>query len=305
MKIVDKTPFYKDGELSLMDRGKAIMQFGIGWFKEIDAQKTVIAVMERLLDKNYTILRNVTPPGLDTTIPIILIGQTGVYVMCVTSLTGMYRAKGDQWGTISGNEFKPGKPNLLTRTERMARAVQMFLQRQGYADLPSVEAILLCSDPSIHVDSLRPIVRIVMRDALERFTVSITQARVVLSPESVYDVVNCILNPSASPTPPASPEGSAVEAVVPSEKQEEDPYASTYALLGSQPAPVTTEEAIPPARFTQAPPIRSRPIGQRVRPRKRGLTGKQWTLLIGMFAIWCLLAGAAAIFLVFYSNLLH
>ena len=298
MKIVDKTPFYKDGELSLVDRGKAIMQFGIGWFKEIDAQKTVIAVMDRILDKNYTILRNVTPPGLDATIPIVLVGPTGVYVMCVTPLTGMYRVKGDQWGTISGNAFKPAKPNLLTRTERMARVVQTFLQRQGYADLPGVEAILLCSDPSINVDSLRPIVRIVMRDALERFTVSVTQARIVLSSEGVYDVINRLLNP------PAPPEGSTAEAAAPSVKQEEDPYAATYALLGSQPAPITTEDSIPPARSTQTPPVRNRQIGQRVRPRKRGLTSKQWTLLIGMFIIWCLLAGAAAIFLVLNSNLL-
>ena len=34
--------------------------------------------------------------------------------------------------------------------------------------LLGVEAVLLCSNPSTHIDSQRPIVRVVMRDALER-----------------------------------------------------------------------------------------------------------------------------------------
>jgi hypothetical protein len=52
MKIIDQTPFYKEnGELSIVDRGKAIMQFGFGWFKEIEAQKAIIAVFDKILEK--------------------------------------------------------------------------------------------------------------------------------------------------------------------------------------------------------------------------------------------------------------
>ncbi len=139
MKIIDQTPFYNNetGEISFLDRGKAIMKFGTGWIKEVEAQKEVIAVLGKVLDKNYTLLRNVTPPGLEASFPFILVGPTGVFVMYVTPLTGMFRAKGDQWGTISGNTFKNEKPNLLTRTERMARAIQVFLQRQGYSEITS------------------------------------------------------------------------------------------------------------------------------------------------------------------------
>ncbi len=161
-------------------------------------------MLGKALDKNYTLLCNVIPPGLDARIPLILVGPTGVYVMCVTPLIGMFRARGDQWGTISGNAFRPEKPNLLTRTERMARAIQVYLQRQGYSDLNGVEAVLLCSDPATHVDSMRPIIRVVMRDALERFAVSMAQGRIVMNPESAYDVVNRLLNP---PVPaPANPD---------------------------------------------------------------------------------------------------
>jgi len=48
MKIVDQTPFYKEnGELSILDRARAILQFGPGWFKAIEAQKSVIAVLKK------------------------------------------------------------------------------------------------------------------------------------------------------------------------------------------------------------------------------------------------------------------
>ena len=296
MKIIDQTPFYKEnGELSLVDRGKAILQFGLGWFKEIEAQKSVIAVLDKVLDKSYTLLRNVIPPGLDARIPFILVGPTGVYVMYVTPLVGLFRAKGDQWGTISGNAFKPERPNLLIRTERMARAVQVFLQRQGFAELSSVEAVLLCADPSFSVDSLRPIIRVVMRDALEFFAASIAQARRVFSPETVHNVVSRILNPLAS-APPKTAETAAT--VAPATEQEDASYIPAFALPGSEAAPASAETLVPPSWFAQpatAPAANPQPT-PRAQWRKR-LTGKQWAFLIGMFAIWCLIV-AVFIFLV-------
>jgi len=203
MKIIDQTPFFnhETGAISLVDRGKAMMKYGAAWLNEVEAQKAILSTLENVLDRNFTLLRNITPPGLDIIIPFVLVGPTGVYVIYVTHLIGEYRAKGDQWGTISGSSFKPVKPNLLTRTDMMARAVQVFLQRNKYADLAIVEAVLLCADPSAHVDSLRPIVRVVMRDALERFAVSVSQAHVALSPEAVHDIAARL---SAQPKPVAA-----------------------------------------------------------------------------------------------------
>jgi hypothetical protein len=296
MKIIDQTPFYKEnGELSLFDRGKAIIQFGLGWFKEIEAQKSVIAVLDKILDKNYTLLRNVIPPGLDARIPFILVGPTGVFVMYVTPLVGLFRAKGDQWGTISGNAFKPERPNLLIRTERMARAIQVFLQRQGFTELSSVEAVLLCADPSFNVDSLHPIIRVVMRDALEYFAVSITQASRVFSPETIHNVVSRILNPLAS-APPKTAETAATAA--PATGQEDASYIPAFALPGSKAAPASAETPVPPSWFAQ--PVTAPAANPQSTPRaqwRKRLTGKQWAFLIGMFAIWCLIV-AVFIFLV-------
>lgn len=285
MKIIDQTPFFNNetGEISLLDRGKAMMKYGASWIKEVEGQKQVITVLGKVLDRNYTLLRNVTPPVLEASFPFILVGPAGVFVMYVTPLTGMFRAKGDQWGTITGNTFKNEKPNLLTRTERMARAIQVFLQRQDYSAITSVDAILLCSDPSVHVDSIRPIIRVVMRDALERFAISIMQARVVLSPESVQDVIERILNPP-KPAPPQPAETLAVAGPETlASAQAEDPYVPAFALPESQ-APAWSNEPAPlPIAGTQA---RSQV------PRRKGLNKKQWAFLIVMLVIWCLLITA-------------
>jgi hypothetical protein len=322
MKIIDKTPLYNEkGQLSLIDRGKAILEYGTTWMKEIEAQRAILPVFEKALDKNYTLLRNVTLPELDMSIPFILAGPTGVYVMYVTHLTGMFRAKGDTWGTIIGNTYKEEKPNLLVRTDRMARAVQVYLQRQGFDMMLSVEAILLCADPSVHVDSLRPIIRVVMRDALERLAVSISQARAVLSPDAVQKVIDGILNPprpeeAAPAVPPPAKAVQAEEQPLPvgedslSRLQPEPPAANPFTgapQSGTENLPdwlTNLEAEVPEEAGGAAVPFQpilpsdaGGPAGFNSEPaaaaRKRGtVSRKQWIFLIGMFLFWlCLAAG--------------
>jgi hypothetical protein len=287
MKIIDQTPYFnhETGEISMLDRGRAIMEYGTGWIKEVEGQKQVIAVLGNILDKNYTLLRNITPAGLGASFPFILIGPAGVFVMYVTSMAGMFRAKGDQWGTISGNTFKNERPNLLTRTERMARAIQVFLQRQGYSTLTSVDAILLCSDPSFNVDSIRPIIRVVMRDALERFAISLTQARIVLNNEAVHDIVQRILNPP-KPVPPQPLE--ILAATSP-----EDP-TSTLGEDTNVPASASPDSQAP-LWSNEPPPL---PIGEMQNRPRNALNKKQWVFLIIMFVVWCVLI-SVFLFLVF------
>jgi len=283
MKIVDQTPFYKEnGEMSLIDRGKAIMQFGSGWFKEIEAQRLVAAVLKKNLDKNFTLLINIIPPGLEARIPMILVGPTGVYVMSVTPKIGMFRARGDQWGTVSGSSLRPETPNLLTLTDKMARAVQLYLQRQNNTNLTNVEAVLLCSDPATTVDSMRPIIRVIMRDSLERFAISIAQARIILTPEAAFDIVNRLRNPP--PPPPSRPEETEAQAAaVEAPKQPEESNIPAFALPKDTAAAPATP-ALFPSISSEAAPTTT------VRPRRRAaLSSKQILMLVGMAIIWCII----------------
>ena len=297
MNIIDQTPYFnkETGEISLIDRGKAIMNFGADWIKEVEAQKQVMAILAKVLDRNYTLLRNVIPAGVGANFPFILVGPTGVIVMVATPLTGMFRAKGDQWGTVIGNNFKVEKNNLLKRTERMARAIQVYLQRQGASSITTVEAVLLCVDPACYVDSIRPIIRVVMRDALERFAISLTQARQVLNSSSVQQMIDWILNtPKPVATQPAQADtplnvpGAFIPAFVdePQIPESVPPELPPTAPVGEA-APLPVAAPLLSVAPESAPPV----IAQRTS------NGKRWVLVIGMVVIWLLLI-AVFLFLV-------
>jgi len=278
MKIIDQTPYLdkETSKIKFVDRGMALLKYGAGWFREIQAQSHIIFVMDKLLDKNFTLLRNVTPPALGVNFPLILVGPTGVFVMYVTPLTGTYRAKGDQWGTISGNNFKDEKPNLLIRTERMARALQVFLQGQGQTELTSVEPVLLCSDPAFNVDSLRPIIRIVMRDALERFIISLTQTKVVFSLDAVQRTIDHILNPLKPTQPQPVDDEPGMNNTEQGEKSNELPVAAIQ-----PPPPVSDAEPTP---LPLPKPRRNSPFQS-----MKVINKRQWIFLIIMFVIWLLI----------------
>ncbi len=263
MKLIDHTPFFKDGQISATDRLKAIWKYGVSWVKEVEAQQVVIEALEKGLARGYTLLRNVTLPGLDIEIPLILIGPTGIYVLYVTPLRGTYRARGEEWGPIEGESFRPARVNLLRRVARLGRAVQVYLQKQGLTDLPPVEAVLLCADHGLIIESVRPIVRVVQRDALERFAISISQARVVLGADRIQHIINRILNPL--PPQAQRPQRQAPSAgPSPSPAQEAEPYVPPFALppelqarveaKSSSSAHRETPATFPPDRFPEQPP---------------------------------------------------
>jgi len=215
MKIIDKTPFLTEkGEISLLDRIRGTLQYGFSWYPELQAQQAVIARLEKPLEKNYILIRNHMLGTTGIVIPMILVGPTGLYVLYTTHLRGVYRAKGDSWGTVDGTRFQPASINLLARVSRLGRALQANLKRQGYEAAIKVEVVLLAANPGMHIEAVRPVIRVVMSDALERFAVSIAQAEQVFSPETVHELVDHILHPRA-PKPAQTAETPAPEPVKP------------------------------------------------------------------------------------------
>lgn len=289
MRIIDKTPYqFESGKINLFDQLKATLKYGADWLEEIKSQKTVIAHLENALDNSYTLLRNVTLAGLGVTIPLILVGPSGIYVMYTTALQGMYRAKGDAWGTLEGYNFIPASINLLTRTAQMGRAVQVFLERQGYPSTTPIEAVLLATEPGLHVDSIRPIVRVVLSDALERFAASITQAHVVFSAEAVDDILNRITNSPpvlcAAPTRQEPHEPQAAQSEASSAKNEyAQPLSWEADTLGLDSTQDSMDGQAPAAGGLLLPELETPAPGQpgaAARSKKLPFSGKQWSFLI-------------------------
>lgn len=196
MKIIDKTPLLNEkGELGIVQRAQGMMEFGLNWPKELQAQKAIITYFDRQLEKGYTLIRNYTLGQSGIMVPIILLGPTGVYVIHITYLRGRYEARGDAWNVEAGEGYKPAPVNLIQRTIRMANAVRAFIERQGIKVPVTIEPVLIAGDPGLHIESVRPAIKVMMIDGIKSFVANLAGGRPVLSTETVFELTERLLNP--------------------------------------------------------------------------------------------------------------
>jgi len=235
MKIIDKTPLQdENGKIGFLQRIQGTLQFGLNWYPELEGQKRVISYLERNLKKGYTLIRNYTLGASEIVVPIILIGPAGIFVLQVTTLRGDYQAKGDAWETMQNGRFTPAGINLLTRTQRLARALQVFIERQGLQLPVKIEPVVLAADPGLQVESVRPLVRVVMSDAVDRWAASIAQSPPLMTVEAAHQITERILKPQPARSQEASiiPPGPELG---PDEQDEDDQYQSrAFAIFNSE-----------------------------------------------------------------------
>jgi hypothetical protein len=315
MKIIDKTPLVNEkGELSPLQNIQGRLQYGFSWPNELEAQKAIIAFFDRQLEKGHTLIRNMTLGASGITVPIILLGPTGIYVIHVTYLRGRYEAKGNTWNEESGNGYKPASVNLIQRTARMANAVKVFIERQGVKLPVDPEPILIAGNPGLHIESVRPAIKVMMIDGIKSFAAGLATGRPVMSVDAVHDFADRIVNPrppkkETKEAPAAPPEPvtslSSEEKTVPplqsrareifkasEEAKPFDPTDLDFAMLDEEPvkAPVSVRETSP------AQPL-PRPTTQRKGKRIFGMTIPQLILVVALaFIFLCLLGTFAALY---------
>ncbi len=318
MKVIDKTPLQNEkGEMSLVQRVQGTLEHGFQWYPELEAQKTVMVQLERVLEKGFTLIRNVTLGRSSITEPLILVGQPGVYVLFVTPLSGLYEAKGEEWNQIKSGHPYPAEPNLMLRVERLARALQVFLQRQGITLPGTVEPVLVASSPAMHIDSVRPMVRVVLSDAVRQFAASLLQARPILRPDQVVEISDHIITPKPKPISLQAEEPQTNEYYLPpglrdeQAQQEQQPEQPSEAPSRARAIFHAAEEAKP---FDPADPefafdenaenaegdvpkdLKETSPSQQLKPQvaRRAFSRRQWLLLGGMLLLeCCVLAGFA------------
>ncbi len=196
MKIIDKTPLLDEkGELGVMQRLQGMLKFGFNWPNELQAQKAIINFFDRQLERGYTLIRNMTLGQSGIMIPMILLGPAGIFAINVTHLRGRYEAKGGSWSEQSGDGYKPASINLIQITSRMARALAVFIERQGVKLPVNIEPVLIAADPGLHIDSVGSSVRVMMIDGIKPFVSSLATGRPVISAEAVHEFTERILNP--------------------------------------------------------------------------------------------------------------
>ena len=199
MKIIDQTPLLDaNGRLSLFNSIQGMLKYGFSWPANLEAQEKVIAQMNKVIEKGHTLFRNQQLGASEIVVPLIIIGTSGIYAMEATPLKGLYQARGEEWGTIMNGRFQPASINILSRTARLARILQIFFERQGLKLSVPVEPVLLAADPGLHIESVRPVVRPVMSDAIDRFAAGLLTARPVYNTQEVSEFVERLQNPRSS-----------------------------------------------------------------------------------------------------------
>ena len=280
MRIIDKTPLIEeDGSISSINRIRGTIQYGFSWYPDLEAQQKAISILGKHLGKKFTLIRNLTLGKSKITVPLILIGPSGVQIIFVTHLDGTYRAKNDSWGTIANGKFKESAINLLKRTAQLGKAVQVYLERKDFNLPGDVEPILLSVNPGLHVESVRPIVRTVMSDAAERFAATLAQKPPAISVELIHQMAEELVNPSKAKAPTPEAQADDVEEAAPQQFAPEQNISSPEDMgdIG-----FAFEDEAP----AQAPPPAPKPRQAARRPAKKtsqndyfGMTGKQIAII--------------------------
>ncbi len=169
MKHIDKTPFRSEsGEINIINRVRGMLKYGMTWYDRVKAQDAVAEILGRQLGGQFVLLQNIVLPGAEIDLPLVLIGPPGVYLINALHERGVYLARDDEWGTLTGETFVPARINQVKRAMTMAKVLQVYLDRMGYKGF-LVEPVVMSPDPKLHIDSTRPAVRVVMSDAIDRF----------------------------------------------------------------------------------------------------------------------------------------
>lgn len=296
MKIIDKTPLQDEkGEISIIARVQGTLKFGLSWYSELEAQKIVIALLDRTLEKGYVLIRNFTLPGSDIVIPIILIGPAGVQVISITQTKGIFEAKGDQWNILDSNgRSQPASINLIGRVSQYARALQKYLNFQKIDYPGQIEPVLISTNPGAHIESMRPVARVVQSDAIKQFAASLSQARPVLRADQVYQLADRIIDPRSSEAKnleaPVQPQAAL------SDDMTHPPVSRAQAIFNSEQTPFNPDDlgfafeedkqsTIPPHLRESSPAV---PLPAKPEKRKiLGMTIPQFALLAVMLIVEC------------------
>lgn len=206
MRYRDYSPIPEKGsQLSFPDRLQGMLKYGLSWPKEMQSQRVVVDYLKRGLDNRFTLLRNLLLPEANITLPLLLVGPQGITLINPTPTPGVFSAKEGTWLINTARGYQPASPNLLQRTHLLAKAVNVFLERNDLM-LVEAEGILVFTNPGTHVDTTRPLVRVLLMDALPRYTASLMQAAPRLSGEQTYNLVRALTQSAEIQEEVAAPE---------------------------------------------------------------------------------------------------
>lgn len=150
------------------------------------AEDAIVARFMRGLDDRFVMLRNLQLEGKGVIFPPILVGPSGLVVLTVSRAKGFFKAKDDTWWEMdkTTNQFIAAHPNLLRQVKNYAQKLAEILDVHGKSH-PEILPVLVFANPGVHIETINPIIRIVLMDGVESLIDGFLKGKEVLQPEEI------------------------------------------------------------------------------------------------------------------------
>jgi hypothetical protein len=167
----------------------------IGRFQSMRHQVTpydlFVQSLNNVLDNHFAALREPLLPGAPAPLPLVLVGPTGLWVVLISPLKGLFRAGGEAWEKLDPKtgKYKPDKANPMAEAIEKSQQLSGHL-REAQIEAPPVEPVVYFSDPGAHVESVHPAARIVLTDGMQRFVTSVLTSRLALDGDAIQAILD-------------------------------------------------------------------------------------------------------------------
>lgn len=193
MKIIDCTN-QKESGIRTGSIRRSLSQLNLPFTRDqVRARELIIKASEKVLNDHFFLICDLYLEELDDSIPFILVGPTGIWMINISYIKGLYRANQDKWEAMDekSKRYQTATPNLLLETDAMGDALEVALE-EWQLDYTLVEKLLFFSNPGFHIDRSNPLVRIVLVDALDRFFAGLPHKKTVLDKKQVERIVDIL-----------------------------------------------------------------------------------------------------------------
>lgn len=193
MKIINCSPEPQENifTIKLKELWRTLFS-GSSWREEAQAKEKTVKYFQGVLNNRFYMLLEVQLEGFEAPIPAIIVGPTGIHVINISAVQGVFRGKGDIWEELDTrkNQYVSAKPNLITQTAGMARSIETYFERRGFA--VSTDPALIVTSPGIHIELETPSIRVIPADSLQRYVTYLVQGDLVLDSAEVQNIVDVL-----------------------------------------------------------------------------------------------------------------
>lgn len=147
-------------------------------------------ILGGVFDHTATLIYDLSLQGGVIKAPLALLSLSGITLFYPDHRRGIFRVRSGEWEQLDErrNQYRPSKPNPVQEANSQVDALRFYLAEQGFSNV-TVQAVILFTDPGIHVEGEGNNVRLVYKDGFPRFAANLARAQPALTVNEVRALV--------------------------------------------------------------------------------------------------------------------